>query len=95
MRGQVLTLHRCIYFSAWSQKGYAIFAGFGKEVRISPLSLYMFGMVLLKSALKGIIVNTDKVAEMVGLSLLKEEMEACMWRSKGEVCPLLNMRFNL
>ena len=26
---------------------------------------------------------------------LKEEMEACMWRSKGEVCPLLNMRFNL
>lgn len=54
-----------LYFSSWKKKGYSIFAGLGREVRISRLSIHMYGNVLLKSASKGVIINIDKVEDIV------------------------------
>ena len=73
-----------LYFSQWSGKGYAVFAG---------LALHICLCAMLKSARKGLIVsgvlaweeNEGEIAEQ-----LKREMEGvCL--HEGEVCPGLKV----
>lgn len=81
-------LHRaCLYFSQWSNKGYSIFIGLGREVRIARLALHMYGNVLLKSSTQGIIVNMDKVSD-VAFSVCKwNEMLKLIVRFEEKVYP--------
>lgn len=90
MKRRILFKRCCLYFSAWSRKGYAVFAGLGKEVRISPLALHICGAALLKSALKGVIVNRDNESEMAVAVACKEVAAGCVQRKVGEVCPAIN-----
>ncbi len=77
-----------LHFSCWSKKGYAVFIGLGKEVKICRLALHMYKQVLLKAGKNGVIINMDSVAELIPMPVLtvKECQEnAC---SKGEMCPV-------
>ena len=65
-----------------------MFAGLGREVKISPLAIHMYKNVLLKAIRHGVIVNLDKTV----ILLLVELIEEIMWQKnttlEGEVCPL-------
>ena len=87
MKYRIFTTHDCLYFSHWSNKGYSIFIGLGREVRIAHLSVDMYESVLLKSAPKGVIVNTDGTAEMVEPVVFPEDIRPIRMNHKGEVCP--------
>lgn len=87
MKYKEFITHACLYFSHWSNKGYSIFIGLGREVRIARLSVDMYGSVLLKSAPKGVIVNTDGTAEVVEPVVLPENIRYIQVIYKGEVCP--------
>lgn len=77
-----------LYFSSWKKKGYSIFAGLGREVRISRLSVPMYRNVLLKSASNGVIVNMDNVKEVLSVcpALSKENLLSFIVRQMGKVC---------
>ncbi len=77
-----------LHFSCWSKKGYAVFAGLGREVKISRLALHMYKNVLLKAIGNGVIVNFDRVAEVVPMIVLAVKECWTNARSKGEVCPI-------
>lgn len=77
----------CLHFSCWSKKGYSIFAGLGREVRISRLATSMYENVLLKSASHGVIINTDASSEAILLAVWTRECEEFDSRRRGEVCP--------
>lgn len=72
----VLLMKRVIYpsisavrFSQWSRKGYAVFAGLGKRIRISSLALHVCQCALLKSAEKGVIVSDEQCADDYYMSI--------------------------
>lgn len=89
MKYELLIQNGCLYFSGWSKKGYSIFAGLGREVRISRLALHMYGNVLLKSSSNGVIINTDSIADFY-MDLIKfiyvREIIGCT--ARGEVRPV-------
>ncbi|MDL2251810.1 hypothetical protein LJC12_03060 [Odoribacter sp. OttesenSCG-928-J03] len=62
---------RKAYFSKWKNAGYAIFAGLGREILISVLSVHMFKNILLKSSKKGLIVNDDKSMDRDGDNIIE------------------------
>lgn len=76
-----------LYFSSWSKKGYSIFISLGREVRISRLSLHMYGSVLLKSSAKGLIINTAEISDYVELPLENGEEKRVIRTVEGEICP--------
>ncbi len=76
----------CLYFSCWSKKGYSIFAGLGREIRISRLATSMYENVLLKSALHGLIINTDSTSEVIPLLVQIVASRKFDGKNKGEVC---------
>lgn len=81
-------IHRkCLIFSCWSKKGYSIFAGLGREIRIARLALHMYDSVLLKSASNGVIINTDRMPEEVFRMKLWNNILEMTGSHKGEVCP--------
>ncbi len=77
-----------LHFSCWSKKGYAVFAGLGREVKISRLALHMYKNVLLKAIRNGVIVNLDSVADLVPMVVLTVKECQINDRSKGEMCPV-------
>lgn len=84
-----------IYFSRWSKKGYAVFAGLGKEIRIAVLAVHICACALLKSASKGLVVNTDKCAEDNLFACFRFQADVCAFLAsvginRGEVCPDTN-----
>lgn len=82
------TLQRgCLYFSSWSKKGYSIFCSIGREVRISRLALSMYENILLKSSRNGVIVNTDRTAELCPILPEFSGIEKTAGTTGGEVCP--------
>lgn len=88
MKSQILKQRYCLYFSGWNKKGYSIFIGLGREVRISRLALHMYKNVLLKSSGNGVIVNTDKTAilniEPIESFYTNQIISSII---RGEVCP--------
>ncbi len=82
-----------LYFSSWSKKGYAIFASLGQEVRISRLALHMYVTVMLKSSIKGLLVNMDQVTKMIVSFMELKVNKWIRWRVEGEVCPDTNPIF--
>lgn len=81
-------IHRqCLIFSCWSKKGYSIFAGLGREIRIARLALHMYDSVLLKSASNGVIVNTDCMTDVAFRVKLWNNILKITGSPKGEVCP--------
>lgn len=87
-----------LYFSSWKKKGYSIFAGLGREVRISRLSIHMYGNVLLKSASKGVIINMDKVEDILLIcpAISKENLLSFIVKQRREVClSEINAMYNI
>ena len=80
-----------LHFSHWSKKGYAVFAGLGREVKISRLAIHMYKNVLLKASRHGVIVNLDKTVILLLVELMKEEMWQKNTVSEGEVCPRVSV----
>lgn len=81
-------IHRqCLIFSCWSKKGYSIFAGLGREIRIARLALHMYDSVLLKSASNGVIINADHKTDDVVRVKLWDQILEMTGSHKGEVCP--------
>lgn len=79
-----------LFFSGWSKKGYAIFAGLGREVRIARLSVHMYKNILLKAIGNGIIINTDKSAGHDSINVapvLTIRQVTIVALAMGEVCP--------
>lgn len=89
-----LISNKCLYFSRWSNKGYSIFASLGREVKISCLALHMYENSFLKSSTKGIIVNMDKVADIVLAVIGIDAEEESLVRIEGRVYPNENRVFN-
>lgn len=87
MRFGTITKQKYLYFSSWSKKGYSIFISLGREVRISRLSLHMYGSVLLKSSAKGLIVSTAEISDYVELPLETESGKRVIRNAEGEICP--------
>lgn len=85
MKFRMASGRECLHFSCWSKKGYAVFAGLGREVKISRLALHMYGNVLLKAAENGVIVNTDREAEVVPVTASPEYLLESIVENKGEV----------
>ncbi len=82
-----------LYFSSWSKKGYAIFASLGQEIRISRLALHMYVTVMLKSSIKGLLVNMDQVTKVIVSFMELKVNKWIRWRVEGEVCPDANPIF--
>lgn len=87
MRGRGYLSHHYVYFSRWTRKGYAVFAGLGREVRIARLAISMYREVLLKSASCGVIVNTDKVSDAAILIKPTDIFWKMTSNLRGEVYP--------
>ncbi|NCE71474.1 hypothetical protein D1136_00930 [Odoribacter sp. Z80] len=79
--------HHYLYFSRWTRKGYSIFAGLGREVRIARLTVGMYRKVLLKSASHGVVINTDKISEAEMQIRQNDLFQKMAVNLKGEVCP--------
>lgn len=88
MTHRLVFTKRYLHFSCWSKKGYAVFAGLGQEVKIARLALHMYKNVLLKASRNGVIVNLDRVSEVV--PRIAETVKECQInaRNKGELCPV-------
>ena len=89
-----LISNKYLYFSRWSNKGYSIFASLGREVKISCLALHMYENSFLKSSTKGLIVNTDKVVDIVLATIGMDAKEESIARIEGRVYPNGNRVFN-
>ena len=87
MKHKLFSIHRCLYFSRWSKKGYSVFAGLGCEVRISRLATHMYENVLLKAVRNGVIVNDDQEAEVPSEALYLQQCLLFVSRWAGKVCP--------
>lgn len=88
MKYRIHIFNRCLHFSTWSRKRYAVFCSLKREVRISRLATDMYRSVLLKSSQKGlIIINTDQISQYFILFLTWIGWFEAMIKSEGEVCP--------
>lgn len=88
MTHQLAFTKRYLHFSCWSKKGYAVFAGLGREVKIARLALHMYKNVLLKASRNGVIINMDRVAEWIPMIVLAVKECQINARSKGDVYPV-------
>ncbi|MDE7374238.1 MAG: hypothetical protein K2M86_02765 [Odoribacter sp.] len=79
-----------LYFSRWSRKGYAVFSSLGRQIKIARLALRMYATVLLKSAGKGVIINTDHVLQVFFTVLKREMLEAVCGKTRRIVYPGVN-----
>ena len=79
--------HHYLYFSRWTRKGYSIFAGLGREVRIARLTVGMYRKVLLKSASHGVVINTVMISDGDMQIRQNDLFQKMAVNLKGEVCP--------
>ncbi len=97
MRTNAYLSRKILYFSQWSGKGYAVFAGLGRQVQIAFLALHICLLALLKSARKGVIVNCAAVwkeSQAKRMERQRQEMLLVCYR-QGEVCPGKNEMFSV
>jgi len=72
MRYSIKNSARVISFSQLSKKGYAIFAGISKLVKIVRIAIHICNLALLKASKNGVLVNDSKTTN---LAVIKDNID--------------------
>jgi len=76
MRYSIKNSARVISFSQLSKKGYAIFAGISKLVKIGRIAIHICNLALLKASKNGLLVNDSK---NTNLAIIKDNIDESMY----------------
>lgn len=72
MRYSIKNNAKVVSFSQLSKKGYAIFAGINKLVKIARLAIHICNLALLKASKNGVLINDSKTTN---LAIIKDNVD--------------------